>query len=783
MHGGGQWMVSEHSGSLRRFPMFTVLLQTLLSMTEIRSHEELFDRGELYNFIAEMGKAIFVSHQWASFSHPDPAAKQLGVLKKCLENLVSGQSKIHLPPVVELYGGRVKCPTTAFYQQSLYIWYDYFSVPQGTGIRATEKRALAIGSIPSYCAEADLFVILCPSIPHADLEGTVLGYNSWSDRGWCRLERMARALARDDGLVIRVDDADHPTLCGKEFLNQHKPPGRGQFTFDEDKTKISEVLVRMLEKKLLNYLDSKNFEKYRFWLSISHLYLDGLDVEPIEGLIPLEEPGGLNSFDSSDLTAKFLQLTRFKSISQRDSAGWSPLCYAAVKGDAVLVKALLNSRANVQDKATKEKSKAKSDAFLLAPNISVLSLASAVHSNEVVELLLSARANINAKDGFGGTALHAVSLTNNVEGARILCEARIDPNITCFPGLHPFATAAAWNSIGVMKVISSFFPVHFNQDQSFSSDFSLQFCLHVALEGSANASTISYLLDASADVNRQCRVTLKDTGWWLVQNIMSARHRLSPSALTRLFYHRGGSTPLMISLLVGNLEAASVLLHAGACLDLKNARGKTAADLVRDRSVSTSLSDLILSWETRETGETGTESEETVPVEDHQRPLASAVNSGKHWYHAAKRSGRSDAKLFFLKFFQKVFTSHNLFIPPGCRLSSMLKPRQKMELSCWRKKADKVIAVIICDFAWYQIYQTVISDMSLLNTNHARSKCGLGITTMWSPEKPAGSVPDSAVDHHGQSGSHWRVEFKILLKIIALPNLSINFAILSQWTV
>lgn len=103
----------------------------------------------------------------------------------------------------------------------------------------------------------------------------------------------------------------------------------------------------------------------------------------------------------------------------------------------------------------------------------------------------------------------------------------------------------------------------------------------------------------------------------------------------------------MISLLVGNLEAASVLLHAGACLDLKNARGKTAADLVRDRSVSTSLSDLILSWETRETGETGTESEETVPVEDHQRPLASAVNSGKHWYHAAKRSGRSDAKLFF----------------------------------------------------------------------------------------------------------------------------------------
>ena len=62
----------------------------------------------------------------------------------------------------------------------------------------------------------------------------------------------------------------------------------------------------------------------------------------------------------------------------------------------------------------------------------------------------------------------------------------------------------------------------------------------------------------------------------------------------------------------------------------------------------------------------------------------------------------------------------------------------------------------------------------------ASAQCGLGITTMWSPEKPAGSVPDSAVDHHGQSGSHGRVGFKILLKITALPNLSINFAVFSQ---
>lgn len=48
------------------FPMYTVSLQVLLEMVDIKVHEELLAEGSLVIFDETRGKAAFVSHQWVA---------------------------------------------------------------------------------------------------------------------------------------------------------------------------------------------------------------------------------------------------------------------------------------------------------------------------------------------------------------------------------------------------------------------------------------------------------------------------------------------------------------------------------------------------------------------------------------------------------------------------------------------------------------------------------------------------------------------------------------------
>ena len=141
--------------------MFTVFVETLLQMSLLLRHESLLQEGKLHRFESRMGKAMFVSHQWLSAGHPDPRGEQLSVLQKALRNLMQGTSIVSLPPVVELFVGRVKCPEAKDFQEPLYLWYDYFSCPQNEDHEAVRARKLAIKSIPSY-VERCFFFATCP---------------------------------------------------------------------------------------------------------------------------------------------------------------------------------------------------------------------------------------------------------------------------------------------------------------------------------------------------------------------------------------------------------------------------------------------------------------------------------------------------------------------------------------------------------------------------------------------------------------------------------------------
>ena len=132
-------------------------------LSSLKSHEELLATGELVKFEKSMGSAIFVSHQWVSDRHPDPAGRQFRILQDALANILSGRSKITVPPVVEIFDGLVPVPTAAqLGAKSLFIWYDYFSCPQAN----MANRRSAINSIHAYVVRCDYFMVLSPALKH-----------------------------------------------------------------------------------------------------------------------------------------------------------------------------------------------------------------------------------------------------------------------------------------------------------------------------------------------------------------------------------------------------------------------------------------------------------------------------------------------------------------------------------------------------------------------------------------------------------------------------------------
>ena len=330
------------------FPMYTVPIEHVLKMTELHPYEDMQKKRRLVVFEEKLGKAMFVSHQWAGHHHPDPDLQQWRVLQEALRNIFSGVSKVGLPISAELAFGRLPCPTAAdFAEESLYVWYDYFCCPQDLSSLASSFRAGAIRSIPSYVAKCEFFVILCPVVEHAQ-ERRLLNLATWAQRGWCRTERLARELsARKVAYTIIIESPTQQTLS-MDILRLLDAPGAGMWSRESDKPIVASALVQMIWNKLLYLLEQGDLHGFRFLLNRQGpCCFRGLDMEPVDGLVP----GFHTQIDpmanpSAFLLARFLHQNGFTSPLQRDSAGWSPLCLAAMNGSPLLVQALLDRKAS-----------------------------------------------------------------------------------------------------------------------------------------------------------------------------------------------------------------------------------------------------------------------------------------------------------------------------------------------------------------------------------------------------------------------------------------------------
>ena len=78
----------------------------------------------------------------------------------------------------------------------------------------------AVSSLPAYVQRSRFFLILAPPVAHANLPNTTLTFASWKERGWCRVERAARALAAaDTQMLLVVSDAVVTVVHPSDYLS------------------------------------------------------------------------------------------------------------------------------------------------------------------------------------------------------------------------------------------------------------------------------------------------------------------------------------------------------------------------------------------------------------------------------------------------------------------------------------------------------------------------------------------------------------------------------------
>ena len=562
----------QEFGSLE-FTMYCIRAETFLNLKAVLMHEDALERGCLVEFCQDLGSSIFISHQWLSCSHPDPHGEQLQVMQKALRNIMTPRTRqMQISP--HMGSEMFRCPQPVNYaskmqRKPLLIWYDYMSIPQKEENR--QQRCEAIRSIPFYVARCDFFVALCPSCIHLDTHEKLSQY-TWAERGWCRAERMARELSSDDGMIVCVEGAAHQTLLPDRKRKQ--APGEGHFTVPTDRNFIAMIMKQMFRDKLRHLFRMGDLPEYRWYLNQQSTCFRGLNIDPIEDIVP-------SCPDHGDVVAKFLHQNCFSKINERDGMGYTPICYAAINGDASVLTALLAHGACANDQVSKRDQKHE-----FYKGDCPLSLSAWFSQHEAMELLLAGKAKPGVLNELRFSPVDFACAADDVYEIRMLINARADVWKEAFLNLNPLNTAAALGSVAVLQEL-------IRQAPTEKLPHLLRHCLHWAMVHGGFAKNLQVLIDARADVNERWETRITQFWAWLPMKYWSFKHRIRQSRLTLLAYHHQGGTPLMFSIINAQFEATRFLVAARADVNLRNSKGSTAADLAQEVSAPGAVISLL----------------------------------------------------------------------------------------------------------------------------------------------------------------------------------------------
>ena len=208
---------------------------------------------------------------------------------------------------------------------------------------------------------------------------------------------------------------------------------------------------------------------------------------------------------------------------------------AAKNQDAAAVHSLLQQRADVN----------------AADVDGTTALIYAAHQNnlDLVKSLLAAGANAKAANRYHVTALSEACNLGNGEVIGLLLKAGADPNATIGEGETPLMTTSRTGSVDGVKALLAA-GASANTSESYRGETALMWAV-----AENHADVARLLIAAGADVN--AKSTFYDFNF-----------RKVASGGTQAIYFRGGLTPLLFAARQGAVESAQVLLDAGADINL-----------------------------------------------------------------------------------------------------------------------------------------------------------------------------------------------------------------------
>jgi hypothetical protein len=141
--------------------------------------------SDVDSFIAAGKHVVFFSHQWTSFTAPDPSGQQYDVMCTAMKELARRNG----------------------WDESLkdvFAWIDYSCIPQAN----PSTQNLAIRSLAAYASSATYFIIVAPETHHADLDDKC-DLDTYQRRMWCRAEQVCHSMRNGtEGMYLAVDKVE-----------------------------------------------------------------------------------------------------------------------------------------------------------------------------------------------------------------------------------------------------------------------------------------------------------------------------------------------------------------------------------------------------------------------------------------------------------------------------------------------------------------------------------------------------------------------------------------------